>query len=140
MFGKRRRVSDDIGLYIGSSTSVEGRVFSSKGYINIAGAFKGDIVSQDLVIVSEGGKVEGTIKAKELHVFGKVNGNVDIENELIIGIKGLVEGEAVYGSLHVEEGGQIKGKMSPRSSKSNSNPSDPKKIKQNKNQAKSERK
>ncbi len=118
MFGKRRRVSDDIGLYVGSSTSVEGKVFSSKGYINIAGAFKGDIVSQDLVIVSEGGKVEGTIKAKELHVFGRVNGNVEVENELIIGIKGLVEGEAVYGSLHVEEGGQIKGKMSPRSSKS----------------------
>ncbi|NOZ92032.1 hypothetical protein GM182_05570 [bacterium 3DAC] len=118
MFGRRRRVSSDIGLYVGAHTTVEGKVFSTKGTINIAGSFNGDIVSQDLVIITEEGKVQGTIKAKELHVFGKVNGIVEVENELIIGMNGLVEGEASYGSLHVEEGGQIKGKMAPRSKES----------------------
>ncbi len=120
MFGRKRRVSTDIGLYVGAHTTVEGKVFSTKGAINIAGSFNGDIVSQDLVIVSEEGKVQGTIKAKDLHVFGKVNGIVDVENELVIGMSGLVEGETSYGSLHVEEGGQIRGKMSPRGKVSDS--------------------
>ena len=114
MFGKRKRSSSDVGLYVGAHTTVEGKVFSTSGVINIAGVFNGDIVSQDLVVIAEGGKVKGTIKAKDLHVFGKANGIIDVENELIIGMHGIVDGEASYGSLHVEEGGQIRGKMSPR--------------------------
>ena len=114
MFGRKKGLSGDIGLYIGANTSIEGKVFSTTGYINIAGVFTGDIVSQDLVIVSESGKLDGSVKAKDLHVFGKVKGTVDIENEIVIGRNGVIEGEASYGSLHVEEGGQIRGKMMPK--------------------------
>jgi len=114
MFSKKRTVSNDIGLYVGAHTTIEGKMFSTSGSINISGSFKGDIVAQDLVVVTEEGKVEGTIKAKELQVYGKVNGNIEVEDELIIGSHGVVEGEVSYGRLHVEEGGQIKGNLSPR--------------------------
>ena len=114
MFTKKRTVSSDIGLYVGAHTTIEGKMFSTNGTINISGSFKGDIVTQDLVIVTEEGKVEGTVKAKELQVYGKVNGNIEVEEELIIGSHGVVEGEVSYGRLHVEEGGQIKGNLSPK--------------------------
>ena len=114
MFGKKKTVSSDIGLYVGAHTTIEGKMFSTNGAINISGSFKGDIVTQDLVIVTEEGKVEGTIKSKELQVYGKVNGNIEIEEELIIGSRGVIEGEVSYGSLHVEEGGQIRGNLAPK--------------------------
>lgn len=81
---------------------VHGRI-ESDVFVRIDGHIKGDVIVAEGLIIGENGMVEGNIKAKEIVVFGTVNGSVTADS-VDIKSTGNILGELHTNSLQVETG------------------------------------
>ncbi len=88
---------------IGSGTVIEG-VISSKENVCVEGVFKGKILSEGCVIISETGKVEADIKADTVFMSGEVHGNIVATTKLEITSHGKLKGNIKTRSLIIAEG------------------------------------
>ena len=77
--------------------------------VRIAGTIDGQIVSKKKVMLTESGKVNGTIHAPEADISGKVRGDVKAGNTLILRSSAIVDGNIITKKLTIENGAQIKG-------------------------------
>jgi cytoskeletal protein CcmA (bactofilin family) len=114
MFFKRNRatsndngpVSRGLPSHIAPDMVVEGSV-SSRGELHIEGTVRG-AVDAEICIVGREGVVEGSIRATELIVRGRVMGPVHAGHvELHDGAQ--VEGDIVNGSIAMQAGAQLQG-------------------------------
>jgi cytoskeletal protein CcmA (bactofilin family) len=81
---------------------VEGRI-ESDVFIRIDGHVKGDVFSGEGLIVGENGLIEGIVHAREVVIFGTVNGTVKADS-IDIKSSGKILGELHTNSLKVEKG------------------------------------
>lgn len=81
---------------------VEGRI-ESDVFIRIDGHVKGDVFSGEGLIVGENGLIEGNVHAREIVIFGTVNGTVKADY-IDIKSSGKILGELHTISLKVEKG------------------------------------
>jgi cytoskeletal protein CcmA (bactofilin family) len=81
---------------------VEGRI-ESDVFIRIDGHVKGDVFSGEGLIVGENGLIEGNVHAREVVIFGTVNGTVKADY-IDIKSSGKILGELHTNSLKVEKG------------------------------------
>jgi len=131
-------------LTIGKRGSVEGNILAKKviisgalqGSINCAsldvmqtgnvtdtihaktvvvnGEAKGEILAENSVTVTKGGKATVSImKAKRIVVNGDINGKVVASELLDVGSNGCVQGEISVKNIKTEEGGKVIGTMAP---------------------------
>jgi len=107
--------SSEINGFLGKETNFEGRL-DFKGAVRIEGNFKGEIRTPDLLIVGEGGKVEGEIEAGIAIIQGIVQGNLKVLKKLELRSSARVNGDIITPILVVEEGAVFIGncKMQPR--------------------------
>ena len=96
---------------IGSNTIIDGQIHV-KGDIIIGGTVKNNVDSTGVVRVPEGGLVDGSIQAKEVHLNGRITKGIQASDKIILGVKSDFSGELVTKKLIVEEGAKISGKMS----------------------------
>lgn len=93
---------------LGADSVVNGRLsFSSPTRID--GTLRGEVRTTELLIVGEGGYVEGTIRAAHLVVLGNVQGNVVGAEHVEIGPHARVQGTVEARLLVVREGGTLNG-------------------------------
>ncbi len=95
---------------IGTNTVIEGPVHVN-GDIIIGGTIKSDIDAKGIVQIPEGGLVDGSIVAREVHLNGRVTKGIHAEEKIVLGVKSDFSGELVTKKLIVEEGARISGKM-----------------------------
>jgi cytoskeletal protein CcmA (bactofilin family) len=95
---------------IGTTTVIDGPVHVN-GDIIIGGTIKNNIDSKGVVRIPEGGLVDGNIRAREVHLNGKVTKGIYADEKIVLGVKSEFSGELVTKKLVVEEGAQISGKM-----------------------------
>ena len=81
---------------------VHGKI-ESDVFMRIDGHIKGDVFISEGLIVGENGIIEGNIKAREIVVFGTINGNVKADS-IDIKSSGNILGELHTHSLQVETG------------------------------------
>jgi len=93
----------EINGYLGRETNFEGRL-DFKGAVKIEGNFKGEIRTPDLLIIGEGGKVEGEIEAGTAIIQGIVVGNLKALKKLELRSSARVNGDIITPILIVEEG------------------------------------
>lgn len=93
---------------VSKGTHLEGTL-TTKNDVRIAGTLDGKAVSENKVIVSSSGKIEGNIKAVEADIAGTVDGEVNVDKKLVLRKSALVEGDIHTKTLLVEEGAQING-------------------------------
>ena len=92
-------------MVIGDDARFVGQIRASR-HVEINGEVDGGIVSQTLV-VSEGGKFDGTLRVDTAEVHGQLRGELYVRNLLNIGQTGDVEGNVRYGQLAMAEGGVL---------------------------------
>ncbi len=87
-----------------------------EGTFRIGGAFKGEIFTNDILIVGEGAKVQATIEAGTVIINGEVSGNVSAHNRVEIHRPAIFRGNISTPSLTVDEGVIFEGssKMGPQ--------------------------
>lgn len=116
MFKKKeiqRQMKEDIRTapnvnMISSGTEIVGSL-KSKSDIRISGKLDGRIDSSGKIIISVGGLVTGDVYGSEADVAGTVEGELIIQEKLILRKSAVVRGDISTKSLLVEEGARFDG-------------------------------
>ena len=102
MAGNKNSQNSPAPTLISKGCVIHGRI-ESDVFMRIDGHIKGDLIIAEGLIIGEHGIIEGNIKAREIVVFGKVNGNVSADS-IDIKNSGNILGELHTNSLQVETG------------------------------------
>ena len=101
-------MSSDVITLIGEGFLIEGNI-DSPSSTRLDGTVKGNINAKASLIIGEKGVVSGEVRAMEVIVHGKVEGNVYSE-KLVIKSGGVINGDVSSKSLVIEDGGVYNGK------------------------------
>ncbi|UCE88031.1 MAG: polymer-forming cytoskeletal protein [Deltaproteobacteria bacterium] len=89
-------------------SSFEGKL-SFKDTVRIDGSFRGEIESENTLIVGESGDVQATIRSQTVVVCGEVEGDVIAGRQVVVQKTGRLVGAIETPSLIVEEGAVLDG-------------------------------
>ena len=96
--------------FIDQGSEFEGKL-SFKDTVRIDGRFRGEISSENTLIVGESGEIEATIHSKTVAISGTVIGDVNAEAKVVVHKTGRVQGNVATKTLVVEEGATIEGQI-----------------------------
>ncbi len=108
-----KKVADQgqIRAFLGDGTEFEG-LLSFDGTVRIDGRFKGEIQTNDTLIIGESGHVEAEVKAGHCIIMGGMVGNIRAAGKVEIASSGKMNGNILTPVLIVQEGGLIEGNIS----------------------------
>lgn len=95
--------SFDVSGVIERGCEFEGKLIF-EGTVRIGGVFKGEIVTNDVLIIGEGAKVDAKIEAGTVIINGEVSGDVTAHNRVEIHRPAIFKGNIHTPSLTVDEG------------------------------------
>ena len=102
----RNSSADSVNI-IAPETYIKG-VIEAAYMIQIEGVLEGDIKAQDLVHITETGKISGNIDAKTVFIDGEVSGEI-VADKVEIGEKGRVTANISSTIFVIQEGGLFEG-------------------------------
>lgn len=118
--------------FMDQGSEFEGKL-SFKDTVRIDGTFRGEISSENTLIVGETGDIEATIRSQTVVVSGQVTGDVFAGRKLVLHKTARLVGAVETPSLVVEEGATLDGPVKmmkagapARPAKANGEPSAPK--------------
>jgi len=79
--------------------------------VRIEGSFRGEVSSSDLVVISEGGAVDGRIKTPRLLILGSLQGDIVGSKSVVLGPRSRVKGRIEAERLTVCEGARLEGDL-----------------------------
>lgn len=80
-----------------------------EGTVRIGGTFKGEIFTQDTLVINPGAKVEAQIEADVVIISGHVVGNVFARRRVIMHPPAVFRGSVTSPSLRIDEGVMFEG-------------------------------
>lgn len=83
--------------------SFEGRL-TFEGTVRIGGNFKGEVFTNDTLVVNPGAKIEAQIEADTVIISGNVKGNVFARRRVIMHPPAVFKGTVTTPSLRIDEG------------------------------------
>jgi cytoskeletal protein CcmA (bactofilin family) len=99
---------------IGKSLRIDGDLIISEG-VRVDGTLNGNIYQGDgksaTVAIAETGAVKGNIHAQHVIVSGNVNGNIYSLDRVELLATAHIEGDITYGSIGIEVGAKVLGKL-----------------------------
>src|ERR1700733_398869 len=93
----------EITTLLGRGASFEGKL-TFEGTVRIDGKFKGEVFSDDVLVIGEGAHVEAEIDIGEIIIQGTVVGNVKAKRSIEIHAPGRVKGDLTTPSLQIDKG------------------------------------
>ena len=100
--------SSSLGTILASEIEIKGDITISENII-IYGKVIGNICSNGNINTAEGSVITGNIKAKSISVSGTINGNLDIEEKVILNASGNLNGDIKASIISVDEGASFEG-------------------------------
>ena len=88
---------------IASGTVITGDI-ESEGDFRIDGTIKGNFSLSGKVVIGKSGEIEGTLRASNADIEGKVSGKIYVSDILSLKSTSIVDGEVEIGKLSVEPG------------------------------------
>jgi len=102
-------VKQDNGSLLGKGSEFEGKL-TFIGTVRIEGVMKGDVLSDDTLVVAPGGVVKGTVTVGTLIVTGGVvEAQVTAKNAVELHPGGTLKGEVVSPVFQIERGAVFQG-------------------------------
>ena len=99
----RPAAAGEITTLLGRGASFEGKL-TFEGTVRIDGRFKGEVFSEDTLVIGEGAVVEAQIEIGEVIIQGKVVGNITAKRSIEIHAPGHVEGDLHTPNLQIDKG------------------------------------
>lgn len=84
-------------------TFFEGKL-SFEGTVQIGGDFKGEIFTNDTIVINEGANIEAQIEAETIVISGRVEGNLFARRRVIMHPPATFKGTVTSPSLRIDEG------------------------------------
>ncbi|MBX3159261.1 MAG: polymer-forming cytoskeletal protein [Deltaproteobacteria bacterium] len=98
-----RQTMGEITTLLGRGASFEGKL-TFEGTVRIDGRFKGEVFSDDTLVIGEGAIVEAEIDIGEVIIQGTVVGNIKAKRSIEIHAPGRVKGDIHTPSLQIDKG------------------------------------
>jgi cytoskeletal protein CcmA (bactofilin family) len=99
----------EITTLLGRGASFEGKL-TFEGTVRIDGRFKGEVFSDDVLVIGEGAIVEAEIDVGEIIVQGTVLGNIKAKRSIEVHAPGRVKGDIHTPSLQIDKGVMFEGR------------------------------
>ena len=99
----RQQAAGEITTLLGRGAAFEGKL-TFDGTVRIDGRFKGEVFSDDVLVIGEGAHVEAEIDIGEVIIQGTVVGNIKAKRSIEIHAPGRVKGDLHTPSLQVDKG------------------------------------
>jgi cytoskeletal protein CcmA (bactofilin family) len=99
----------EITTLLGPGATFEGKL-TFDGGVRIDGRFKGEVFSDDTLVIGEGAVVEATIEIGEVIIKGTVVGNITAKRSIEIHAPGRVKGDLHTPSLQIDKGVVFEGR------------------------------
>jgi cytoskeletal protein CcmA (bactofilin family) len=100
---RREGLVGEINTLLGRGATFEGKL-TFEGTVRVDGKLKGEVFSDDVLIVGEGAYVEAEIDIGEIIIQGTVVGNIRAKRAIEIHAPGRVKGDLHTPSLQVDKG------------------------------------
>jgi cytoskeletal protein CcmA (bactofilin family) len=95
--------SGDLNALLGRGSEFEGKL-TFEGTVRIDGKFTGTIVTNDVLVIGEGAKVNAEINCGSVIVHGEVNGNVKSKTSVELHHPAKMRGNLETPSLMIDKG------------------------------------
>src|SRR5438552_18766447 len=99
----RAQAAGEITTLLGRGAAFEGKL-TFDGTVRIDGKFKGEVFSDDVLVVGEGAHVEAEIDIGEIIVQGTIVGNIKAKRSIEIHAPGRVKGDLHTPVLQIDKG------------------------------------
>jgi cytoskeletal protein CcmA (bactofilin family) len=96
--------------FIDRGSDFEGKL-SFEDTVRIDGRFRGEITSENTLIVGEGGEIAASIRSRNVVVSGLVEGNIVATERLALHKTAHVTGDVETPTLVIEEGATLNGQI-----------------------------
>jgi cytoskeletal protein CcmA (bactofilin family) len=96
--------------FIDQGSEFEGKL-QFRDTVRIDGRFRGEISSENTLIVGESGEIEATIHSKTVSISGSVEGDVIAETKVVLHKTARVNGNVETPALQIEEGAILNGQI-----------------------------
>jgi cytoskeletal protein CcmA (bactofilin family) len=93
----------EITTLLGRGATFEGKL-TFEGTVRIDGRFKGEVFSDDVLVIGDGAHVEATIDVGEVIIQGTVVGNITAKRAIEIHAPGKVKGDLHTPQLQIDKG------------------------------------
>jgi cytoskeletal protein CcmA (bactofilin family) len=100
---RRESMVGEINTLLGRGSEFEGKL-TFEGTVRIDGTLRGEVFSDDVLIVGEGARVEAEIDVGEIIVQGVVQGNIRAKRSIELLTPGRVKGDLTTPSLQIDKG------------------------------------
>jgi cytoskeletal protein CcmA (bactofilin family) len=104
-----RQVAGEITTLLGRGAAFEGKL-TFEGTVRIDGRFKGEVFSEDTLVIGEGAMVEAQIDIGEVIIQGNVVGNIVAKRSIEIHAPGRVKGDLHTPQLQIDKGVVFEGR------------------------------
>src|SRR2546429_7352257 len=105
----KNSTSEEWTGFIDQGVMLEGTL-TVKGTFRVKGNVKGNIISEQTVVLGEGAKVEGQIEGNRVVIAGRFDGVIFARGRVEIEAKGVVTGEVHSPCMVIDPGGIFDGR------------------------------
>jgi cytoskeletal protein CcmA (bactofilin family) len=105
----RSQAAGEITTLLGRGATFEGKL-TFEGTVRIDGRFKGEVFSEDTLVIGEGAHVEAELDVGEVIIQGTVVGNVKAKRSIEVHAPGRVKGDLHTPSLQIDKGVVFEGR------------------------------
>ena len=102
-------MAGEITTLLGRGATFEGKL-TFEGTVRIDGRFKGEVFSDDVLVIGEGAIVEAQIDIGEVIIQGTVIGNIVAKRSIEIHAPGRVKGDLHTPQLQIDKGVVFEGR------------------------------
>jgi cytoskeletal protein CcmA (bactofilin family) len=106
---RRESTVGEISTLLGEGSEFEGKL-TFEGTVRIDGVLKGEVFSDDVLIIGEGARVEAEIDVGEIIIQGTVTGNIRAKQSIELLSPGRVRGDLTTPNLLIEKGAIFEGR------------------------------
>jgi cytoskeletal protein CcmA (bactofilin family) len=106
---QKNGASEEWTGFIDQGVMLEGTL-TVKGTFRVDGNVKGNIISEQTIILGEGAKVEGQIEGNRVVISGRFDGVIFAKGRVEIEAKGVVTGEVHSPCMVIDPGGIFDGR------------------------------
>ena len=101
---------ETFNAFLGAGTNYNGSL-TFQGAVRIDGVFTGTIKSEGTLIVGHNASIEGAVQVGSVICNGKINGDIQAAEKLVLNKTAVVTGTVVSPVLSMEEGAKLDGKL-----------------------------
>ena len=103
-----------LSAFIDQGSEFEGKL-TFRDTVRVDGCFRGEISSENTLVVGDTGEIFATVRSRNVLIAGSITGNVFARDRLVLHKSARLEGDVEAGSLQIEEGAVLNGrvKMNP---------------------------